>query len=196
MRLHLDLDSFARSSGHDGGIAFFLRRTASWSSAAGAHRRPSATPAVYRFRQFLSDLCDCARHGVLHRAPYSALPLRDHGRPAHPSPGVRDPDPAVWWAMAGCASSAMAAILRLSLASGLMSLLYGLGAALTLDEFALWLNLKDVYFVREGRSSIRRHDFVRIAARDQHAGVRLCSRLWPGARPGQMARAHLDLTEH
>lgn len=40
------------------------------------------------------------------------------------------------------------------LASRAMSLLYGLGAALTLDEFALWLNLKDVYFVREGRSSI------------------------------------------
>src|SRR6202158_695127 len=39
-------------------------------------------------------------------------------------------------------------------ASRLMSLLYGLGSALTLDEFALWLNLKDVYFVREGRSSI------------------------------------------
>jgi hypothetical protein len=40
------------------------------------------------------------------------------------------------------------------LASRFMSLLYGVGAALTLDEFALWLNLKDVYFVREGRSSI------------------------------------------
>jgi hypothetical protein len=40
------------------------------------------------------------------------------------------------------------------LAGRLMSLLYGVGAALTLDEFALWLNLKDVYFVREGRSSI------------------------------------------
>jgi hypothetical protein len=39
-------------------------------------------------------------------------------------------------------------------ASGLMALLYGVGSALTLDEFALWLNLKDVYFVREGRSSI------------------------------------------
>jgi hypothetical protein len=39
-------------------------------------------------------------------------------------------------------------------ASRLMSVLYGMGAALTLDEFALWLNLKDVYFVREGRSSI------------------------------------------
>ena len=39
-------------------------------------------------------------------------------------------------------------------ASRLMAVLYGVGAALTLDEFALWLNLKDVYFVREGRSSI------------------------------------------
>jgi hypothetical protein len=36
----------------------------------------------------------------------------------------------------------------------LMSILYGLGAALTLDEFALWLNLRDVYWAREGRSSI------------------------------------------
>ncbi len=39
-------------------------------------------------------------------------------------------------------------------ASKVMSVLYGVGAALTLDEFALWLNLKDVYFVREGRASI------------------------------------------
>lgn len=35
----------------------------------------------------------------------------------------------------------------------LMSILYGVGAALTLDEFALWLNLKDVYWSSEGRSS-------------------------------------------
>jgi hypothetical protein len=35
-----------------------------------------------------------------------------------------------------------------------MAILYGLGAALTLDEFALWLNLRDVYWAREGRSSI------------------------------------------
>jgi hypothetical protein len=40
------------------------------------------------------------------------------------------------------------------LASWLMSLLYGIGAALTLDEFALWLNLRDVYWAKEGRSSI------------------------------------------
>ena len=39
-------------------------------------------------------------------------------------------------------------------ASRLMSILYGVGAALTLDEFALWLNLKDVYWSTEGRSSI------------------------------------------
>jgi len=34
------------------------------------------------------------------------------------------------------------------------AVLYGLGAALTLDEFALWLNLEDVYWEREGRASI------------------------------------------
>jgi hypothetical protein len=37
--------------------------------------------------------------------------------------------------------------------SRLMAILYGVGAALTLDEFALWLNLRDVYWAREGRSS-------------------------------------------
>lgn len=34
------------------------------------------------------------------------------------------------------------------------ALLYGVGAALTLDEFALALNLKDVYWEKEGRASI------------------------------------------
>jgi hypothetical protein len=39
--------------------------------------------------------------------------------------------------------------------SRLMSVSYGVGAALTLDEFALWLNLEpDVYWEREGRLSI------------------------------------------
>lgn len=36
----------------------------------------------------------------------------------------------------------------------LLAMLYGVGAALTLDEFALWLNLEDVYWEREGRASI------------------------------------------
>lgn len=38
--------------------------------------------------------------------------------------------------------------------SRLLSILYGAGAALTLDEFALWLNLQDVYWSRQGRESI------------------------------------------
>jgi hypothetical protein len=36
----------------------------------------------------------------------------------------------------------------------IMAVLYGMGAALTLDEFALWLNLSDVYWERQGRASI------------------------------------------
>ena len=39
-------------------------------------------------------------------------------------------------------------------ASRVTALLYGSGAALTLDEFALWLNLEDDYWTREGRESI------------------------------------------
>ena len=34
------------------------------------------------------------------------------------------------------------------------ALLFGIGAALTLDEFALWLHLEDVYWAKQGRDSI------------------------------------------
>jgi hypothetical protein len=43
----------------------------------------------------------------------------------------------------------------------LVAVLFGIGAALTLDEFALWVHLEDVYWSREGRQSI---DAVVIAA--------------------------------
>jgi hypothetical protein len=43
---------------------------------------------------------------------------------------------------------------------GVLAVLFGAGAALTLDEFALWLHLEDVYWSREGRSSV---DAVLIA---------------------------------
>jgi hypothetical protein len=43
----------------------------------------------------------------------------------------------------------------------LLAVLFGIGAGLTLDEFALWLNLKDVYWAKEGRTSI---DAVIVAA--------------------------------
>jgi hypothetical protein len=39
-------------------------------------------------------------------------------------------------------------------ASRITSLAYGAGAALTLDEFALWLNLEDDYWTGKGRESI------------------------------------------
>lgn len=39
-------------------------------------------------------------------------------------------------------------------ASRATAAVYGAGSALTLDEFALWLNLKDDYWSREGRESI------------------------------------------
>ncbi len=35
-----------------------------------------------------------------------------------------------------------------------MAILFGIGAALTIDEFALWLYLRDVYWERQGRDSI------------------------------------------
>lgn len=42
-----------------------------------------------------------------------------------------------------------------------LAILFGIGAALTLDEFALWLNLEDVYWTEKGRRSI---DAVILAA--------------------------------
>jgi hypothetical protein len=39
-------------------------------------------------------------------------------------------------------------------ASRITSVFYGSGAALTLDEFALWLNLEDDYWNKQGRESI------------------------------------------
>lgn len=42
-----------------------------------------------------------------------------------------------------------------------LAILFGIGAGLTLDEFALWLNLRDVYWAEEGRRSI---DAVIVAA--------------------------------
>jgi hypothetical protein len=43
----------------------------------------------------------------------------------------------------------------------IVAVLFGVGTGLALDEFALWLNLKDVYWEKQGRASI---DAVVIAA--------------------------------
>jgi lysyl-tRNA synthetase class 2 len=44
---------------------------------------------------------------------------------------------------------------------GIAAVLFGIGTGLTLDEYALWLNLKDVYWEKQGRASI---DAVIVAA--------------------------------
>jgi hypothetical protein len=54
-----------------------------------------------------------------------------------------------WLAEAGSGSTPTAIFV-----SRLLAVLYGVGAALTLDEFALWLNLANVYWSPEGRESI------------------------------------------
>ncbi len=38
--------------------------------------------------------------------------------------------------------------------SEILAALFGIGAGLTLDEFALWIHLEDVYWSQEGRSSL------------------------------------------
>jgi hypothetical protein len=43
----------------------------------------------------------------------------------------------------------------------IVAVLFGIGTGLTLDEFALWLDLRDVYWQQEGRKSI---DAVIVAA--------------------------------
>ena len=36
----------------------------------------------------------------------------------------------------------------------ILAVAFGIGAGLTLDEFALWLHLEDVYWAEEGRRSV------------------------------------------
>ena len=63
-------------------------------------------------------------------------------------------------------------------AAQILGALFGAGAALTLDEFALWLHLEDVYWAREGRKSV---DAVFIAAA---AGIFLLISGNPFSNPG------------
>lgn len=65
----------------------------------------------------------------------------------------------LWLVEVGVGSSWLASI---------TAILFGVGAALTLDEFALWLNLQDVYWATQGRESI---DAVVIFATILSVGV-------------------------
>jgi len=76
---------------------------------------------------------------------------------------------------------------RQTRSSRLSAVLYGSGSALTLDEFALWLNLQDVYWQGAGRESI---DAVVIFAALLSVGIwggpffsAVAGHLWRSARP-------------
>ncbi|TMD20629.1 MAG: hypothetical protein E6I39_08410 [Chloroflexi bacterium] len=70
--------------------------------------------------------------------------------------------------------------------ASLTAILFGVGAALTLDEFALWLNLQDVYWERQGRVSV---DIVLIF------GALLSVGIWGGPFFNGIIRALLRLEQ-
>lgn len=54
----------------------------------------------------------------------------------------------LWLLLVGCEDKPPRRLFRYT------ALLYGICSALILDEFALWLNLRDVYWERQGRESV------------------------------------------
>ncbi len=63
----------------------------------------------------------------------------------------------------------------------LTGLVYGICTALILDEFALWLNLSDVYWQREGRESVEALAIFAgflLWARSSRRSRRRCWRYW------------------
>jgi hypothetical protein len=81
----------------------------------------------------------------------------------------------VWLSEIGVGSSWVASLTAIA---------FGVGAALTLDEFALWLNLQDVYWERQGRESV---DAVVLFAALLSVGI------WGGPFLREVAREVLKL---
>ena len=69
----------------------------------------------------------------------------------------------------------------------ILAVLFGIGAALTLDEFALWLNLRDVYWEKEGRRSIDAVILAAVLAGLVMLGVRIWLDLAHGLADGVVA---------
>ena len=69
----------------------------------------------------------------------------------------------------------------------ILAVLFGIGAALTLDEFALWLNLRDVYWEKEGRRSIDAVIIAAVLAALVVLGVRIWIDLAHGVADGVVA---------
>ncbi len=63
-----------------------------------------------------------------------------------------------------------------------LAVAYGICAALTLDEFAIWLNVKDVYWARQGRESVDAVFFFASLATLGAAGRGFVRALWHDCR--------------
>jgi hypothetical protein len=83
----------------------------------------------------------------------------------------------VWLSEIGVGSSWVASVTAIA---------FGVGAALTLDEFALWLNLQDVYWEQKGRESV---DAVLLFAGAMSVGI------WGGPFLRGVARELLRLSK-
>ena len=59
-----------------------------------------------------------------------------------------------------------------------LALFYGIAAALTLDEFAIWLNLEDVYWAKQGRESLDAAAIVATLFLIAGTGAPFWSALW------------------
>jgi hypothetical protein len=114
-----------------------------------------------RERQFLSSIGFFVAFAITRAITHA---IRAHRRPLHRlSFGRRRPHHHhLVWGILSLLGVGYAWLLQVGTGVGPSSpwgsrstaILYGIGSAVTLDEFALWLNLEDVYWARQGRESI------------------------------------------
>ena len=126
---------------------------AAWGAAARTYPRSAQAEALSRVCKLFSDISGRAPAGAGDSPQHRPVWMGDDRWHAYSPPGVGHSDPAG----SGLCVAGRGGV-RLSPTSifwsRLVSILYGIGAALTLDEFALWLNLRNVYGLPEGRLSI------------------------------------------
>jgi len=139
------------------GTAFFLFAAARhivWQGLFTNEFPDGPAPPICGFPQFFLTFAGCAP--VVYAVPGMTFRhfISSSAGTAHSIIWFSDPHSSSSSATDGWLISVPAKDESSILLSRLMSILYGVGAALTLDEFALWLNLRDVYWSAEGRSSI------------------------------------------
>jgi hypothetical protein len=153
------------------------------SNADGAGRVASGIRAAYRrhvdyrreaaLRIFASFLVTFAIiRGVTYGIRYHLLPIQNVV-----TPGGLHIHHFVWGIFVLLLVGFLALVLDQPRWHPWLAIPFGIGAALVLDEFALWLNLEDVYWARQGRTSV---DVV-IAFAALLGGYLAAERFWRAA---------------